>query len=691
MFTRIARAVTHRPWLVIAGWAVAAAALIALAPRLDGVTNADQAAFLPSSAESAQAAALARQAFPGTPGSTAVVVLHRSDRTALTEADVGTLTAVAARLGTVAFDPGRSVSPNRLVALYGTAFPGPAEESATRSAVAELRGAVSAALAGTGIESAVTGQAAIVVDNQRALADAERIVTLVTVGLIVVLLLVIFRSPVAAVLPLATVGLVYGVATALVASAATVLDQRVGQELPTMLTVVLFGIGTDYILFLLFRYRERLRAGDAPAAAIVAAVERVGQAIFSAAFAVIAAFGALVLALLGFFRTLGPALAIGGFVMLLAALTLVPAVVSVLGRAVFWPVAPSTRTRPGRGFAAIGRLVARRPWAVATAGLALLGGMAAGVFAFTADYDPVGQLPARTEAARAFTDLKAGFPAGALQPTDVYLRADRPLTTDEVSAFVGRLRQVPGVAAARPSRSSADQSTVDIELILVDEPFSAGALDLVGGPLREAARAAAPPGTTTVLGGQTMAFADVRSTTDRDLRVIFPVAGILFALILAGLLRALVAPVYLVGLVVLGFLATLGATAAVFGRVAFTIPIVLYLFVTAIGTDYNILMTARIREEVRDGRAPREAARLAVTQAGPSVAAAALILAGTFGALTVTGVPFFTQIGFAVGLGILLVAFVISLLLVPAITALRTVPGRPAGVVRHEELIHTAS
>jgi putative drug exporter of the RND superfamily len=149
------------------------------------------------------------------------------------------------------------------------------------------------------------------------------------------------------------------------------------------------------------------------------------------------------------------------------------------------------------------------------------------------------------------------------------------------------------------------------------------------------------------------------------------------------LLRAAVAPVYLVVLVVLGFAATLGATALVFqdglgdGGLGFIIPVILYLFVTAIGTDYNILMTARLREELRAGHDRRRAAALAIHHAGPSVAAAALILAGTFGALLVSGVPFFAQIGFAVTVGIVLVAFVVSMLLVPAMTALtgpRTAP-----------------
>jgi RND superfamily putative drug exporter len=179
-----------------------------------------------------------------------------------------------------------------------------------------------------------------------------------------------------------------------------------------------------------------------------------------------------------------------------------------------------------------------------------------------------------------------------------------------------------------------------------------------------------------LVGGQTMMLADVRAATERDLLLIFPVAGALFVLILAGLLRAILAPVYLVAMVVAGFAATLGAAALVFqtwaGRdgLSFALPTILYLFVTAIGTDYNILITARLREEIREGRHPRDAAALALAHAGPSVTAAALILAGTFSALMLSGVPLFTEIGFAVTAGILVVAFVVSLLLVPAVTAL---------------------
>ncbi|HEX7744970.1 MAG TPA: MMPL family transporter [Micromonosporaceae bacterium] len=712
MFAAIGRAVVRRPWWVVSTWLAVAVATIVMAPSLGSVTNADQSAFLPSDKESARAADLAERAFPGAEGASGVVVVSRVDKAPLGDADLARLAPLAQRLTAekpaatagVVFDPAQQVARNRAVALLGVQFTGAPERSEVQEAVRELRAQLAEELKGTGLTAGVTGEAAIVLDNKQSFADAERIVTVATVALIVALLLLIFRSPLAALLPLLSVGLVLGMSTSLVAATASALDFQIGQELPVLLTVVLFGIGTDYILFLLFRYRERLRAGDAPREAIVAAVERVGEAIFSAAFAVIAAFGALVLAMLGFFTTLGPALAIAVAVMLAAALTLVPAVVALLGRRVFWPARNTTQAAPARRFAAVGRLVARRPAAIIAGTLALLGALAAGSAAFQADYDPIGQLPPDTEATQAFDQLQRGFPAGALQPTTVYLRADRPLTGADIQRFTADLAAVDGVAAPMRPQTSADGSVVGIPLILAAPPYAPASLDLVAGPLREAAHAAAPPGTEVLVGGQTMAYADVRHTTERDFSVIFPVAGVLFVLILAGLLRVALAPIYLVAMVVLGFAATLGATALLFqeglGRqgLSFIIPIILYLFVSAIGTDYNILMTARLREEIREGRTARQAAALAVEHAGPSVIAAAVILAGTFASLMISGVPFFVEIGFAVTLGIVLVAAVVSVLLVPAVTALagRAAwwPGTASGrdpALRAERAEHTLS
>jgi len=207
-------------------------------------------------------------------------------------------------------------------------------------------------------------------------------------------------------------------------------------------------------------------------------------------------------------------------------------------------------------------------------------------------------------------------------------------------------------------------------------PASNGAITLVHDHLRDDLHAIAPPGTRVLVGGTTAIYADINSANNRDLSAILPVAALLIAIILALLLRSIIAPVYLVFAVLLNFAATLGSAIYLFQGAAgqpgvtFQLPIVLYLFVLAIGTDYNILMIARLREEARAGNEPRSAAALGVQHAGPSVAAAGLILAGTFAVLALAPVSFLQQIGFSVAAGILLSAFVMSMFLVPALTAL---------------------
>jgi putative drug exporter of the RND superfamily len=682
VFAALGRVVVRNPLKVILAWVVVSVAVVAFSPRLTDIINADQTSFLPDSYESVQAQELAEEAFPQASGSTVIGVVKRADGGPLTDADVARAQQLAQELSSAGIDrvaaaqtAPQAVSPNRSVQLVTVALQGTPQDEAVVAALGQVRERSAGALEGSGLEIGYTGDVALFADSEEAFTDAERIVGIATVVLIVGLQLLIFRSPIAALFPIVSVGLVFTLAQSLIAAAGKLLDFQVGTELTTLLTVVLFGIGTDYILFLLFRFRERLRAGDEPKVAVATAVERVGQAIASAAGVVIIAFSAMLLASLGFFTTLGPSLAVAVALMLLAALTLIPALLALTGPRVFWPSRSWRRPPRAPVFARLGGLVARRPALVALASGAVVVALAAGTLGFKQNYDFVSQLPSDTESRRAFADLQSGFPAGALNPTQVYVRGDQPLDDAALAQLGAGLRQVPGVGQVQPPQLSPDRRVGQVDLLLTMNPSSAEALDLVG-PLRDAAHAAAPPGTTVLVGGTTSATADLRQATGRDLRVIFPVAGVLIALILALLLRSLVAPVYLMLAVMGGYAASLGAAVFIFQGlggepgVLFLLPILVYLFVVAIGTDYNILMIARLREEAAAGNEPRAAADLAVEHAGPSVVSAGVILAGTFGSLLLARVAFLTQMGTAVTVGIVLAAFVISVFLVPAVTAL---------------------
>lgn len=692
MFERLGRIVVYNPWKVILAWLVAAAAIVVLAPSLDDVTSQDQANFLPDSYESVQAMDVAEQDFAQANDSTATVVVKRADGQPLTDADqakVGELAqqvqaAGIPRVTGAQTGPG-TVSPNKQVQLISIGLQGVGDNPELLGAIPKIRDTLAPAVAGTGLSTAVTGDIALWSDNQDAFDDAFVIVGIATFVLIIALLLIIYRSPIAAFLPIVTVGVVSAVASGMVALFAKTFDMQADGSMGIILTIVLYGVGTDYILFLLFRYRERLRAGDDSKTALVASVSRVGEVIASAAAAIAIAFSALLLAVFGGFRSLGPGLAIAVVIMAIAAVTLVPAVVSLIGPKVFWPSKSWQRTPKGSVFQRLGKFTGRRPGVVALASGGVMVVLALGSLGMKWNYDQNSQLPEGTESTQGIQDLQAGFPEGALNPTTVYVRSDNGQQLDKpaMEQLAKRLIEAPGIGGALPAGQDGTYAgfnqagtTAKIDLLLEGSPYSPKSLDVAGDELRDFARDAAPDGVTTYVGGASSITADIRDANTRDLLVIFPVAGLLIAIILALLLRSIVAPLYLLVAVVLGFFSTLGATVLVFqgidGRpgLSFMLPTILYLFVVAIGTDYNILMIARLREEARLGNDPRTAADLAVEHGGPSVGAAGLILAGTFASMILAGLAFLTEMGFAVSIGIVISAFVMAMFLVPSITAL---------------------
>ncbi len=217
--------------------------------------------------------------------------------------------------------------------------------------------------------------------------------------------------------------------------------------------------------------------------------------------------------------------------------------------------------------------------------------------------------PKNVESAVALRTLQKGLPAGATDPTTVLLHSTdgQPLTQDELTSYATELGKAQGVGQVSPGTLSDDQLTASFSVVLEEDPTSDQALADVKGPIRDAAHAAAPEGTEALVGGTTSVFVDFQKAMNRDYRVVFPVAAVVIMVILALLLRSLVAPIYLMASVVLGFGATLGAAVLVFQHIGgrpgliFLLPIYIYLFVVALGTDYNILMIARLREEARAG------------------------------------------------------------------------------------------
>jgi RND superfamily putative drug exporter len=281
-----------------------------------------------------------------------------------------------------------------------------------------------------------------------------------------------------------------------------------------------------------------------------------------------------------------------------------------------------------------------------------------------------------TPATRTADQITAALSDGATDPQHVYVKSSTALTGAQLAPLRSELADVHGVTSVGRPVMTADRHGARIDVVLADAPISAKAMDLASGPLRDAAHRAAPEGSTAMVAGTSATFADVSNAIDRDMHVIFPVAALLILLILAITLRSVVAPLYLLAAVALEFGATLGAATLVFQQlgdasgVGFILPLVLFLFVVALGTDYNILISARLREEMLAGAPVREAVARAVRNVAPAVGAAGLVLATSFGTLMLEADEATRQQGFAMAFGILVASLLVATILVPALTAL---------------------
>ncbi|MEU5184597.1 MMPL family transporter [Streptomyces longwoodensis] len=682
MFRRIGNTVVRHPVWTIVAWLIAAVAIVATAPGLP--SSSDESSFLPKSYESIKAADVQQEAFPSAFTPSAIALYQRTDGGKLTAADQQDVARITSELGKKHIDqvqrviPGQPSKDGRYALTLVQMDSKNAGQPKQADAAKVVREDVKALTKGTQLEVKLGGSAAQALDQQDSSKRGEALIGIGTFVIILVTLLIIFRAPILAVLPLILIGLVSAIANGLIAYATKLFDLQANSSVSSILIVVLFGVGTDYFLFLMFRYRERLRAGDEPKQAMINAVARVGEAIASAAGAVIIAFLALVLSTLGFLKQMGPALAIAVTVTLIAGLTLIPAVVSLIGPKVFWPSKSWQKEPENARFAALGRGVQRRPALTAALSGVVLLVLSLGTLGFNATFDLAsGSMPKTKESMVVQDEMQKAYSAGAAAPTDVYLSSTdgKPLDKAGFDAYARKLGDVDGVADAKLSQVNEGGTTADFTVTLKYEASTDKAIDTVG-EVRDVAHANAPDGTEALVGGMSSIYKDIDAAVNHDYRTVFPVAAVLIMLILGLLLRSVVAPWYLIASVGLGFGATLGATVLIFQNgqghpgLMFMLPVIMYLFVVAIGTDYNILMIARLREEAREGRDPREAAGMALRHAGPTVAAAGFILAATFATMMLAGNSLLTEMGFAVSFGIAIAAFVMAMFFTPSLTAL---------------------
>ncbi|MGI8460584.1 MAG: MMPL family transporter, partial [Solirubrobacterales bacterium] len=410
------------------------------------------------------------------------------------------------------------------------------------------------------------------------------------------------------------------------------------------------------------------------------AVRRAGPAILASGMTVVGALLVMLTADLGSTRSLGPIAAIGVFTVMIASLTLLPALLVMFGRKGFWPRRGLVQYDPNHEieerslWRRFGLRVVQRPVAALVGSTLLLGFLCLGLLTYKSDFNINSFFRDKPESVQGFEILGESFPAGFLDATTMLVeRTDGQTTEEDLNEAIAKVDAVDGVERVLPAEPSDDGQLLRASIIFEQDPYANGTLELI--PLIRAGLAGLGPGLDAKLGDATAIQYDYSEATKSDLRTLAPLVLLVIFVILIILLRAIVAPLYLIATVIFSLLATLGVTAFVFieliGDPGFDtgLPTYTFIFLVALGVDYNIFLMSRVREEARD-HPTREAVVRALSATGPVITSAGIILAGTFAVLASLPVTFLLHLGFAVAFGVLLDTFVVRTIMVPAIAEL---------------------
>lgn len=621
----------------------------------------------PPASESARAAAEAAS-FPDADEHTVLLVASRDGGGALTDDDLaalaGLLPAVEAETGATASGPIPSEDGEAAVIPATVVFG--AENGAAAEAVQGLR-AVIAEHPFAGLTIQATGGPAFGVDVAAAFDGADFTLLLVTLGIVALLLILTYRSPVLWIVPLVVVALADQLANKATAAIGTALGLQFDAGI---VSVLVFGAGTNYALLLVSRYRDELMRETDHRRALATAWRGTAPAVFASNATVVLSLLTLVLAVIPGTRGLGIASAIGLLIALAAVLLVLPPALAVCGRRVFWPFVPRVRESGaaaeagGRGWRRVASGVSRRPWVPLVGGLALLGVLASGALGVSVGLSQAEKFRVPSESAAGLEVLGAHFPAGEAQPLIVI--AD----SAEMDAVVTAIERVDDVIRVTPAGESADGARTRILVTGEPAPGTEASLTLV-----EEVRAAAHDADAEALvGGPVAADADARAGNLQDFLTIVPLVLAVCLIVLVVLLRAVVAPVVLLLVNTLSAVAAIGAgswvSRTVFGWDALDlqVPLLSFLFLVALGIDYTIFLVHRARAEaVSVGTAAGMVNAVAST--GGVITSAGVVLAAVFAALGLLPLVTLGQIGLIVGIGVLVDTFVVRTVVVPALFA----------------------
>ena len=667
-------------WVIVGFWLVVIAGAIPLSSQVSEVEDNGSQAFLPASSQSLQVANL-REKFATGDSSIAIVVYHRDG--GLSDDDTTRITADQQAIGQL--DDKFDVSPpipsdDKTTTIINIVIP-KTSDSKLKEDVGHLRSLVRKD-APEGLVIKVTGPAGITVDLGKVFEGINGRLLISAAIVVAVLLLITYRSPLLWMIPLLTVGLADRVATAVIFLLGKSFDLPVNGQSVGIMAILVFGAGTDYALLVIARYREELRREESTATAMRVALRQAAPAIIASGGTVMLGLACLFLADLKSNQALGPIGIVAILSALMLTLTLLPVILVLAGRRIFWPFIPHVGSGVDESKSIWGRIggwierMPRRIWIPTTVILIVL---SLGVTRYSISFSQSDQFTNQPEAIQGAALIADSFPAGASSPATVIAAAPA------ASAVESTLKETPGIASVQPGGKTVD--LVSYSVIMTAEPGTQAAFDTIQN-LRD--RLDSVPDANALVGGPDAQNYDTERAGIRDQEVVIPLVLIVILLILSILLRSILAPVLLLLTSVLSTTAALGVTVIFFtsflgyNGLQSGVLLIGFVFLIALGVDYNIFLMSRVHEESPlIGTRPGMLKALAVT--GGVITSAGIVLAATFAVLGLLPIVALAQVGFLVSFGVLLDTLVVRSLLVPALTMdLGRVIWWPSALARHD-------
>ncbi|MCG7343850.1 MMPL family transporter [Sporosarcina sp. ACRSL] len=682
-------------WIAVSVWILLAVLLSGLAPMGNENVIANKDAGLPSDAPSIVAAYELEKHFPNDGDIPLFGVFHK-DGELSDEELIGFSKAIESLKEDKAFEevdviPLSQFNPelretflseNKETFFIPLTVPQTLEGKDLNKLVLSIKESVGSQIENT-IELSWTGPAGIASDAVELFSRADIVLLLSTVGLILVLLLVIYRSPLLTLIPLVGAGIVYAVVDRIIGFTTAQGWFGVDSQALSIMTILLFAVITDYSLLIFSRYREELKLHENASEAMRETIRHVKEPIFFSGSTILLGVATLFFALYEPYRNFAPVFAIAAGAMLIAGLTLLPALFAVIGRKAFWPVIPKygeATVEKKTVWGKVAAVVTKKPWQFMIPILLLLALGAWNMTNMKESYDLIASFPEDLSSRVGYERLGEDFSKGSLAPGTLLFVTESEFEMEAMRAVIDRIEEDPAIASVTSQGNplSEDGKAAKFSLIFEGNPYDEDAFDAVV-KLRENSdkilKEANLSDTSMYISGETAVNADIRDVNDRDTWIVIILMTVLITLMLGFQTRSIIAPIYMIGSILLSFAATLGLSYYLFEvfldleGINYRIPLYAFVFLVALGVDYSIMLIARIREEMKVMPFD-EAVRKGVERTGGVISSAGVILAATFLVLATMPIYELKLFGFIMALGILIDTFIVRPLLIPAVLVL---------------------